>query len=335
VVGTDWKVLTVRQPEDARLDWFAQNVGSDSFQGGCGSRNTWLRGIFCALVRAMYAFFAGLITIAHQRLPLLKALRLCVLAGIIVLSALPRRANGQVEEKFPVLTIGTITYTNVTVTTKSKNYVMLVHSTGLANIKVSELSPEQRQALGYSPEEAPKNKAEAAKKWAKAKLGAIDLARVKAAGANLEANLQQKWAEQSAAHHLPPLPELNQEFLVTLAGVMFALFLFHSALLHRVIQNAGKQPGLMTWLPFLQIFPMLKAASMSPAWILGVPIGITGVVWCFKIAAACGKRAFTGFCLLIPVISSFALVYLAYSGGRKKTEEKPIRRVEIMTLETA
>jgi hypothetical protein len=290
----------------------------------------------------MYKFFAGLGATAGERLFIRKALRLCILTGVIALSALPPCARAQADEKYPVLTLGTITYTNVTVTTKTKNYVMLTHSTGLANIKVSDLSPDQRVALGYSREEAPKNKADAARKWAKAKIGAIDPARVKAAEANLEAsvqqqwaNLQQKWGEQSTVYHLPPLPELNQQFLVTLAEVMFALFLIHSALLHRVIQNAGKQPGLMTWLPFLQIFPMLKAASMSPAWILGLPFGITGVVWCFKISAACGKRAFTGFCLLIPVISSFTLVYLAYSGGRKQTEEKPIRRAKIMTLKTA
>jgi hypothetical protein len=216
------------------------------------------------------------------------------------------------------------------VTTKSKNYVMLLHSTGMANIKVSELSPDVRQTLGYSREEEPKNKTEAAKKWAKAKLGMFNIGDVKAA----EKNLQQKWAEQSAAHHLPPLPEFNQQFLLTAGAVLFFLFLIHSALLCRVVQNAGKQPGLMIWLPILQVFPCLKAASMSAAWILGLPFGITSIVWCFKIAAACGKSAFTGLCLLFPLTSPLALLYLAYSGPRPKKDDKPTR-VEIMTLETA
>src|SRR5215468_3790538 len=101
----------------------------------------------------MYATFAVLRAAIHLRLLFRKALRLRILLTVIVLSALPLGANGQAEDRFPVLTIGTITYTNVTVTTKSKNYVMLLHSTGMANIKVSELSPDARQTLGYPREE--------------------------------------------------------------------------------------------------------------------------------------------------------------------------------------
>lgn len=260
-----------------------------------------------------------------------RLLRGLVLLALIVIPGFPLAALAQVEETFPVLTIGTRTYTNVTVTTKAKSYVMLMHSEGLANIKVSELSPALRETLGYNREEAPKSKTAAATKWAKAKFAAFNIGDVKAA----EKNIQEKWAQQSAVRHLPPLPEFNRRFFLILAAVLFVLFLIHSALLRLVIQNAGKEPGVMVWLPFLQIFPGLRAASMSPAWILGLPLGITWIVWCFKIAAACGKSAFTGLCLLFPLTSPLALLYLAFSGGGRQAEEKPNRRMQVMALETA
>ena len=53
------------------------------------------------------------------------------------------------EETFDVLKTKTGTYTNVTVTTKARNYVFLLHSTGMANVKVSDLPLEVQKELGY------------------------------------------------------------------------------------------------------------------------------------------------------------------------------------------
>src|ERR1035437_7344734 len=62
----------------------------------------------------------------------------------------PLGALGAAEETFEVLHVGTRTYTNVTVTTKAKSYIFIFHAGGMANIKVSEISPELRQQLGYT-----------------------------------------------------------------------------------------------------------------------------------------------------------------------------------------
>ena len=59
-------------------------------------------------------------------------------------------ARAGMEQSFEMLRIGTKTYKNVTVTTKSKDYVFLLHSAGMANIKVSELTPDELEKLGYT-----------------------------------------------------------------------------------------------------------------------------------------------------------------------------------------
>src|SRR5262245_37376012 len=59
------------------------------------------------------------------------------------------------DATYDVLQIGTRSYTNVTITTKAKDYVFLMHSTGLMNVKVSELPHEVQVDLGYvKPESA-------------------------------------------------------------------------------------------------------------------------------------------------------------------------------------
>jgi len=44
--------------------------------------------------------------------------------------------------------LGQHTYRNVTVTTKSKNYIFIMHSTGMENIKLAEVPPDIRNETG-------------------------------------------------------------------------------------------------------------------------------------------------------------------------------------------
>src|SRR5215471_2530409 len=70
-----------------------------------------------------------------------------VLAAFLTL---PLGARALTEEAFDVLQIGTKTYKNVTVTTKAHDYIFILHSAGMANIKVSDLTPTLKEKLGYS-----------------------------------------------------------------------------------------------------------------------------------------------------------------------------------------
>jgi hypothetical protein len=254
---------------------------------------------------------------------------------MVVLS--PRYASAEREQTFPVLTIGAQTYTNVTVTTKAKKYVMLMHSQGLANIKVSDLSAEMRQTLGYrnENEEKPKNKAAEATKWAKDKIASFKIGQVQA----MEVTFKEKW-DQRAPGEMPYVGKVTNQMKCAAGGVLLVSWLIGCACLRTICKKTGKEPGILIWLPILQIFPMLNAAGMSPVWILGVPLGLTQIVWCFQIAKARGKSFFTGLCLLLPFTNIFAFFYLTFSDGVKaesgfKPDNWQDGRVEIMTLETA
>src|SRR5881394_1200012 len=69
------------------------------------------------------------------------------------------------EETFNMLQIGSQTYQNVTVTTKSKNYIFILHSAGMTNIKVSDLPTDLIEKLGYAAP-VPKVQTNAASVWA-------------------------------------------------------------------------------------------------------------------------------------------------------------------------
>ncbi|HSU56865.1 MAG TPA: hypothetical protein VLT36_22590, partial [Candidatus Dormibacteraeota bacterium] len=48
--------------------------------------------------------------------------------GLVLILFHPLNSHAQMEETFPVLTIGTQSYTNVTVTTKARKYIFILHS---------------------------------------------------------------------------------------------------------------------------------------------------------------------------------------------------------------
>src|SRR5690349_24674738 len=78
----------------------------------------------------------------------------CLRSGLIMLGLAagilrPGLSLGTTEESFDVLQIGTHTYKNVTVTTKAKNQIFIMHSTGMSTIKVADLPPELLAQLGY------------------------------------------------------------------------------------------------------------------------------------------------------------------------------------------
>src|SRR5437764_15170904 len=75
--------------------------------------------------------------------------RLLVLSLVSIL-IWPIISSAALEQTFEVLQIGTHTYRNVTVTTKTKNYIFIMHSTGMENIKLTELPPDILTKLGYS-----------------------------------------------------------------------------------------------------------------------------------------------------------------------------------------
>jgi hypothetical protein len=253
------------------------------------------------------------------------------LLWVMLLLGLTWTSPVNAQETFPVLDIGTRTFTNVTVTSKGKTYVFITHSTGMTTLKLSEIPPDIRVLLGYPPPVKPRSKSEIASDWARDKLGAANIAKVNSA----ELFAREAWTERSS-QVASAVYAMDRKLLGAIAAVLILFYVFYCRCCAEICRKVGKPAGILAWLPGFQVFPLLRAADMSGWWFLGYlipPIAIVlHIVWSFKLASARGKGGITGFFLALPVTTLFAFVYLAFSGAA----EKPDRRGStIMTLETA
>jgi hypothetical protein len=243
----------------------------------------------------------------------------------------PSPALAADELKFDELTIGTRTYTNVTVTTKSKTYVFLIHSGGMANIKVSEISDETLAKLGIEKEKPKPSKTEV---FTSQTIAKIQTPEVK----EFEKKAAEAWREQWDKCR-QYLPEQTVPVVAGEAAGLFLGYIFYSLCCMLICQKAGRPGGALVWFPVLKIIPLLRAAGMSPALFLValIPIAnfILAIVWAFKIAVARGKSPLVGFLMLVPVINLFVFLNLAFSpAAENSSAQKSVSRGG-MRLKTA
>jgi hypothetical protein len=258
---------------------------------------------------------------------------------IVVGCLAPLKVAAAFEQTFPLLKIGTQTYRNVTVTTKSKNYVFFLHSTGMLNVKVADLPADVRESLGYVEPKAEVSSSHAAlsgaQTWAKKTLAGVQTPQLR----SLENRLGVSVLDRVAGIQTQ-LPPLTTATLAVFAGLVLGMYLFGCYCSKLICEKAGAEPGWAIWIPLLQMFPMLRAAKMSGWWFLAFLIPllnlVAGVLWCIKIAEARNKNALFAILLLLPVTNILAFLYLAFSEGEPPPKkEKREERVQIMTLETA
>src|SRR5262245_8423719 len=187
-------------------------------------------------------------------------------------------ARAGIEQRFDVLEIGTHMYRNVTITTKTKKYIFIMHSAGMSNIKVSDLSRELKDKLGYTAMEA----AEAAKatnnslsSWAKTTLQKMETPAIKQLEANFVPSGVGKIDLRSPAVLIA----------VSIAGLIYLLFCYCGMLICRKTET---EPGPLIWVPVLQIFPLLRAASMPAGWFFAFLVPVVNVialvVWAINIS---------------------------------------------------
>jgi len=249
------------------------------------------------------------------------------------------------DHKIDLLQIGTDTYTNVTITTKAAKYVFILHDGGMASIKVTELPADLQEQLGYKAKA--KTNESTAVTWAKKKIAKVEaVPQVK--------KLQEKIKEQvlanaptnllagtttPATRGVPRIPPFNPMIIAAVLGAALLVYLFFCYCAMLICRKAGHEPGVLVWIPGLQMIPLFRAAGMSAWWFLAlfVPILnlVTQILWCFKIAKARGKSWVVAVMLLLPLTNLLAYIYLAFSDGAKADEPKAPRRPQLMTLETA
>jgi hypothetical protein len=90
------------------------------------------------------------------------------------------------------------------------------------------------------------------------------------------------------------------------------------------------------WIPVLQMIPLVRAARMPMFWFViflipGLNL-LAHIVWSIRIAQVCGKSAVVAVLLILPVTNILALLYLAFSGGNHRQEERTMKPEDLPGL---
>jgi len=212
----------------------------------------------------------------------------------------------------PTLKIGTDVFTNVTVYQMNTTDIFVRHSRGFGNAKINTLDDQTLVSLGLKEEKSQQPAVENPLTSAKAE-AAVEQVKTALSSVNISIPSEEIVREQIA--RVTGDPRLLYGIL---GGLAFAYLLF-CLCLRNVCVNAGSKPGLLIWLPVLQLFPLLRAAQMSAWWFLVfcLPVFnfIAHLLWCARITRACGKGFFSALMLFLPVTNILALLYLSFSNG--------------------
>jgi hypothetical protein len=138
------------------------------------------------------------------------------------------------------------------------------------------------------------------------------------------AKMMQAWQSASGSPNgpgsrPPPIQEINPVALMVIGVVGFVFYLFFCYCYMLICKKAGDEPGIMIWIPILQVFPLFRAAGMSGWYVLGMLLPfiniIISIMWCFKIVSARGKSPVWAVLMILPFTNLIALLYLAFSGS--------------------
>jgi len=247
---------------------------------------------------------------------------LLVAAACLNPGSISRGEEAAKPETYDVLTAGSVSYTNVSVQTRTKTDLFFRHSTGFGNIKVKDLDRSTQLRLGYVIED-PKTNAPAR---------TFTAPKVEIDPRFEELAEMIVWETREA---LAPIPRKYIYEAVGIFCFLYLLFCNCCRLLCRKSAHEAKFTGLV-WLPIFKQIPLLKAAGMNAKWfllnLLPPLMPFLFIVWCFKIARARGRGGLTGLLLLLPVTNIFAFLYLALSRGAGEAEEDDRADRGVITL---
>lgn len=252
----------------------------------------------------------------------LQSLRL-IAVGLAVLAFAALSVSAEVVS---VVRTRTETFNGVTLVSQTATHAFLKHSRGVANIRLSDLDGETASALGLGRSGASVEGKTAKTAPASASAGTEG---EKASGPSV-------W--QRAFPTGLPAVTLDQRSLMMVIGVLLGTWLFFSYCLLLICRKTGTEPGVLVWLPVLQMIPMFRAAGMSAWWVLGMCVPLVNLVglvlWSFKIAKARSKGVFTAILLILPVTNILAFLYLAFAAGDEKPELPPMQGIRLDPIPT-
>ena len=205
------------------------------------------------------------------------------------------------DEGIVELKTRTATYTNVTVARKDGTNIYIRHAGGVANVKLEELAPDVQRSLGYAI--APAHGDEPG--------GGTLAPRMRRAVGEPTPFFEVEFTKGVYLMFGNREIYLNYWMLACIAGG-YVLFCCCSCLL---CKKTGNEPGILIWIPLLQMFPLLRAAGMSGWWFLALFVPVLNLVawlgWCVNIVIMRRKSLWWALLLILPVTNVSAFLYLA------------------------
>jgi hypothetical protein len=190
--------------------------------------------------------------------------------------------------------------------------VFISHAKGMASLKVKDLDVATQLKLGYQVEQPKPNKMVQMEEAFKAP----DLE-------NLEEDPRMKKLDaETVARVSQIIKQLDPTAIYGILGGLALFYLLFCFLCRCLCLKTAAPPTALVplvWFPLVKQIPLLKAAGMSPWWILTnfVPplFLITFIIWSFKIVQARGRHVIFGIMLLFPVTNILSFLFLALSRG--------------------
>jgi hypothetical protein len=266
----------------------------------------------------------------------------------------------QAAVPIPQVIVGNNSYSNVVIREIADRSVTIAHTRGMATLNLDKMTRKEKEDLGLlAPEPEPQPQTNAPLSAINFRgFRAEDREATIAAIKEFATRLKSPGALRETLQNLPPLRA--KDLIAPIASYLLLSMCFVV-----ICAKSGKPSPLLGWVPVVQMYPLYRAANMSPFWFVAAllnvflqltfvsvaltrglqeralmiggvaflflaSINLVGwIIWCFKIAKARGKSALTGFCLLLPVTNLLALAYLTFSGS---TSSAPLPKVAPATV---
>ncbi len=99
--------------------------------------------------------------------------------------------------------------------------------------------------------------------------------------------------------------------------VAIGLFVFFSYCLQAICEKVNHDPGVLIWIPFVQLIPMAQVAGINPLLLLLYFIPFVNIAFMLyhwaKVCIAIGKSPWLVIMMLIPLVNLAFLPLLAFT----------------------